>query len=98
MGSREGRIQSDRGRGGRKQPEHGYSFNRYLSITFLPSAVVGAREIAEKDTDKLLPLGWRELGKQECQMVRAGQGAGRIRAALGGLEGRGRGGKVLLRR
>lgn len=71
------------GGGGRKKPEHGYSFNRYLSITFLPSAVVGAREIAEKDTDKLLPLGWRELGKQECQMVRAGQGAGWIRAALG---------------
>ena len=45
------------GGGSRKQPEHGYSFNRYLSITFLPSAVVGAREIAKENTGKPLPLG-----------------------------------------
>lgn len=48
-------------RGARKQPEHGYSFNRYLSIRFLPSAVVGAREIAEKDTDKPVPWGGGSL-------------------------------------
>ena len=41
----------------RKQAEHGYSFNRYLSITSLPSTVVGAREIAKENTDKPLPSG-----------------------------------------
>lgn len=46
-----------RARGARKQPEHGYPFSSPLAITSLPSAVVGARETAEKDTGKPLPLG-----------------------------------------
>lgn len=46
--------ETDGGEAGSNQ--NSYSFNRYLSIT-LPSAVVGARKIAKKNTDKPWPLG-----------------------------------------
>lgn len=59
------------GRGKTGSNQNSYSFNRHLPIT-LPSAVVGAREIA-KATDKPLPSGRGELGKQKCQMAGPGK-------------------------